>query len=45
MDQEIHTIKTDIDDQYDSNAQTYANLGTLINNQQVNFVSYILKLV
>ncbi|CAF0789572.1 unnamed protein product [Brachionus calyciflorus] len=37
MDPEIHEIKTDIDDQnqYDHNAQTYANLGALLSNQQL----------
>lgn len=37
MDPEMHEIKTDHDDQYDSSVQTYANLGNLLNSQQVNF--------
>lgn len=35
MEQDNHDVKIDSEQQFDSNSQTYANLGTILNNQQV----------
>lgn len=41
MEQDNHDVKIDSEQQYDSNSnsQTYANLGTILNNQQVIIIS------